>query len=103
MGKNKKIQKKYKRASMLAKALRDYKVESQDSQLLTNAKQLRPLGDILLDMEPLWFEMVEHGLQKGDILALTNVWADVHTDCGEKYTNGSPSPIMYYGPLKRKG
>ncbi|EFX60709.1 hypothetical protein DAPPUDRAFT_123240 [Daphnia pulex] len=32
--------------------------------------KIRKLGDVLLDMEPLLLEMVDHGLQYGDILNL---------------------------------
>lgn len=62
-------------------------------------KKPRKLGDVLLDLEPLFFEMVDAGLQKGDMLALVAVWIDVHApNCIEVYDNGSGSPQFYYGP-----
>jgi len=61
-------------------------------------KKQSVIGETLLQMEPLLFEMVEQGLQKGDILALINVWIDVHApSCVEKYDDGSGSPVFYYG------
>lgn len=61
--------------------------------------KLRPLGQILLDMEPLILEMTEkHGLQYGDILALIILYLDVHCpQAKEEYIDGT-KPIWYYGP-----
>lgn len=66
------------------------------------SSKIRKAGDILLDLEPLLFELVEHGLQRGDILALINVWIDVHApECIEVYNADGNSPSMTYGPLKK--
>jgi hypothetical protein len=63
-------------------------------------KKLRPAGDILLDVEKLYFELVEsHGYQKGDLLANTNSWADVHLTCVEEYDVGG-HPIFFYGSIE---
>jgi len=61
--------------------------------------KLRPLGDILLEMEDLLEELTEvQELQKGDILALVSAWIDVHApDAVEVYEDGT-SPVFYYGP-----
>lgn len=61
-------------------------------------KSIRPLGDITLDLEPLINEMVnDHELQKGEILALINVYLDIHhPECIEKYVEGG-QPVFYYG------
>jgi len=62
---------------------------------------MRPLGDVLLDIEPLLEELIdEHDLQKGDVLALINVWIDVHRPCcKEEYQDGS-RPVFKYGPQR---
>jgi hypothetical protein len=61
--------------------------------------KLRPLGKVLLDMEPLLEELVDrHELQHGEILALVDVWLSIHRpDCREQYVDGG-SPHMKYGP-----
>lgn len=61
-------------------------------------KKLRPMIDILLDMEPLLFEMLQdHGLQIGDLLANVHTWATVHYPGAiEKYNDGAV-PIYFYG------
>lgn len=66
-------------------------------------KKPRPLGDIMLDLEPLLLEMVEsHDLQYGDILNLVYGYLEVHApDAKEVYVRGG-SPEFYYGPKRRK-
>ena len=61
--------------------------------------KVRPLGKVLLDMEPLLLELAEkHDLQWGDILSLVHGYLMVHCpDAQEEYTNGS-KPVFYYGP-----
>lgn len=70
-------------------------------KLHISLKHARSTGQILLDMEPLLFELVEtQELQKGDILALVSVWIDVHAPgCIEEYNAGG-SPVMFYGAKK---
>lgn len=64
---------------------------------------MRKLGDITLDLEEILEEMVDsHDLQKGEILALVNVWVDIHRpDAVETYEDGS-SPVFRYGPKEEK-
>lgn len=61
-------------------------------------KKIRPLGQILLEIEPLILEMVEeHDLQYGDILNLIYGYLEVHCpDAREKYLDNT-SPRFYYG------
>lgn len=61
-------------------------------------KTIRPLGDVLLDMEPYLFEIVKvHGLQKGELKALIETWTDIHyPEALEEYLDGT-NPISYYG------
>ncbi len=71
--------------------------------------KLRPLGDILLDLEPYLEEVVDtHSLQKSDVLALISWWIDVHRpECIEQYLDGT-NPVLYTHnkvimKLKKKG
>ncbi len=61
-------------------------------------KSIRALGSILLDMEPLLFELTEsHELQRGEILSLIKTWIDIHYPGAiEIYEDGS-SPEYRYG------
>lgn len=65
-------------------------------------KKLRPLGDVLLDLEPLLLEMaVDHDLQWGDVLNIVKGYLEVHCPhAQEEYKDGG-HPIFHYGP-KRK-
>lgn len=65
--------------------------------------KLRPVGKVLLDMEPLLEELTDdHELQRGEILGLILSWMDIHRpDCVEKYLDGS-LPNYYYGPKQVK-
>jgi hypothetical protein len=59
---------------------------------------MRKIGNVLLDLEPLLDEMVDQGLQTGDVLALIKSHLDIHRpDAKEEYEDGT-SPIYYYGP-----
>jgi len=59
--------------------------------------KLRKLGDVLLDMEPLILEMVDHGLEYGDILNLVYGYLEVHAPgAKEEYTDGT-HPVFFYG------
>jgi len=58
----------------------------------------RKIGDVLLDLEPLLDEMVDAGLQTGDIIALVKVHLDIHRpDAQEEYEDGT-HPTYKYGP-----
>jgi hypothetical protein len=61
-------------------------------------KKIRPLGDILLDMEPLMNEAMDHELQWGDFLGLMHAWLMIHRPHDrEEYTAGG-HPEFRYGP-----
>lgn len=63
-------------------------------------KKQRPLGEILLEMEPLMMEAMDHGLQWGDFLALMHSWLMIHRPGDrEQYTTGG-HPEFYYGPKR---
>jgi hypothetical protein len=61
-------------------------------------KVTRPLGQILLEIEPLLLEaMVEHDLQYSDIYGLLRQYLQVHLpEHEEKYVDGT-TPVFYYG------
>lgn len=60
----------------------------------------RPLGQILLEMEPLMHEAMDHDLQWSDFLALMHAWLMVHRPGDrEEYTDGG-HPSYYYGVRK---
>lgn len=61
--------------------------------------KLRPMGEILLDIEPFVIEMMEgHDLQHGDMYGLLQKYLEVHfPDHIEEYEDGS-NPILSYGP-----
>lgn len=65
-------------------------------------KQLRPLGDALLDIEPHLFEMcVDHDLQHGDVLYLIKGWLEVHYPKGkERFIDRKDDIFFYYGSKK---
>lgn len=59
---------------------------------------LRPLGDILLDIEPSLFEMCkDHDLQHGDILYLIKGWLDIHYPGGKEEFVDGDDIFFYYG------
>jgi len=67
---------------------------------MANKKQ-RTTGDILLDIEPLILELVDQGLQFGDILSLIHGYLDVHApNAKEQYVKGG-SPVYFYGHRSR--
>lgn len=55
--------------------------------------KLRQMGEVTGDLEKLLFEMSgnqkhEHGLQKGEVLALVSRWFDIHNpEAIEKYVH----------------
>lgn len=59
---------------------------------------MRPLGEILLDMETLLDEMIdEHQLQCGDILNLVHGHLQIHRqDAMEVYEEDDSSPVFSY-------
>lgn len=65
------------------------------------SKKLRKVGDIMLDMEKLLFELHEgHDMQHGEVLYLINGWQKIHTPLQvEEYEDGS-HPVLY-GPKQK--
>ncbi len=65
-------------------------------------KKLRPVGDILTDMEALLFELhIEHDLQHGEVLYMINGWQKIHVpDQIETYEDNT-HPVLY-GPKRSK-
>jgi hypothetical protein len=62
-------------------------------------KKIRPLGDVLLEVEPLLLEMVhEHDLQWGDILNLVRGYLEVHCPNAQEKYNAGGNPKFFYGP-----
>ena len=65
---------------------------------MAGKKNIRKVGNVLLDMEPLIQELVAQELQWGDILNLIRGYLEVHCpDAQEEYIDGG-NPIFYYGP-----
>ena len=65
-------------------------------------KKLRPIGEVLLDLEPLILEMVEHELQWGDVLNNIRGYLEIHCPgAQEEYIDGT-NPEFYYGPRREK-
>lgn len=66
-------------------------------------QQLRPLGEITLELEKVLEEMTnDHDLQWGEILGLVHTWLNIHAPANqEEYVDGG-SPVYYYGPNKKR-
>ncbi len=65
-------------------------------------KRNRPLGEILLDIEPYLIEMCEqHDLQHSDVLYLIKGWLDVHWLSGAEEYVDNDQVIFYYGSKKQ--
>ena len=65
--------------------------------------KIRPLGDVLVDMEPLIDECMDHGLQWGDFLALMLAYLTVHRPHDkEVYVEDGSSPTFFYGKAVTK-
>lgn len=61
----------------------------------------RKIGDILLDLEKLLLELVDHGMQWGDILFVVYGYLMVHAKgARETYMDGT-HPELNYGPRKK--
>jgi hypothetical protein len=63
-------------------------------------KRLRKAGTVTQAMEPLLLELVDHGLQHGEILNLVRGYLEIHCPgAREEYLDGT-SPEFYYGPRR---
>jgi len=65
-------------------------------------KKIRPLGDIVSDLESLVLEMVDdHDLQRGSMLAIVKDYIDVHCPGAiEQYEEDGSSPLYFYAPIE---
>lgn len=65
--------------------------------------KVRPLGQVMLDLEELLLEMTEsHELQYGDILNLVYGYLEVHCPhAKEEYLDGT-NPTFFYGHKEQK-
>lgn len=74
--------------------------ETQREKKAVMKRKLRPLGDILLELEPLYLElMLNHKLQYSDFYGIVNQYNKTHgldETCLEQYTDGT-IPVFYYG------
>lgn len=74
-------------------------------------KQIRPLGDIMLDLEPYLFEMhLDHDLQTQELVGLIWTWSTTHfAKQIPKYDDVTLIPALYVkdgphmviGPVKK--
>lgn len=65
-------------------------------------KKLRPLGDILLDMEPLIQEIMDtHNLQNPDFIGLMDYYLRVHYPEMEPVYEDNTSPVIHFKPNKK--
>lgn len=74
-------------------------------------KSIRPLGDIMTDMEPFLFEMhVDHDLQTQELVGLLLTWSTTHfAKQIPKYNDVTLVPALYikdgphvvFGPVKK--
>lgn len=64
---------------------------------------MRRVGDIMLDMEKLLFELHgDHDMQHGEVLYLVNGWQKVHVPHQiETYEKDGTHPVLY-GPKKKR-
>lgn len=67
-------------------------------------KKIRPVGDVLLDMEKLLFELhIDHDLQHGEVLYLINGWQKIHVPSQiETYLKDGTHPVLYGPKPKRR-
>lgn len=63
---------------------------------------LRPAGEVLLEMEPLLFELVQdHEIQKGELLALISRWVDIHYPSAIEVYEDDSVPVEFYGSAEQ--
>jgi hypothetical protein len=65
-------------------------------------KSIRPVGDIMLDMEKLLFELhLDHDLQHGEVLYMVNGWQRIHVPNHIETYHSGGNPTLHpsiYGP-----
>lgn len=60
--------------------------------------KIRPLGDILLEIEPLLLEAVDgHNLQHGDMYGLLRQYLEIHLPNHKEEFDDDTRPVFYYG------
>jgi hypothetical protein len=74
---------------------------------MTSKKVLRPVGDIMMDMESLLFELhIDHDMQHGEVLSLIYGWQKIHVPNQiETYEADGSHPVLEntnYGPKKKR-
>lgn len=72
---------------------------------MRKSRKCRPVGDVLLDMEPLLEELTGvHALQWSDVLGLVHAWLMVHAPhAREEFTDGTGHPGYFYGSVNGQG
>ena len=67
-------------------------------------KRLRQVGDIMLDMEKLLFELhLDHDMQHYEVIYLINGWQKVHVPQQiETYDHDGSNPVLYVPKRLRK-
>ena len=67
-------------------------------------KKLRRVGDIMLDMEKLLFELhIDHDMQHGEVLYLINGWQKIHVLSQiETYEKDGSHPVLYGPKITKK-
>jgi len=60
------------------------------------AKNIRPVGDIMIDMEKLLYELhIDHDMQHGEVIYGINGWQKIHVpDQMEPYDDGT-KPMLH--------
>ena len=62
-------------------------------------KELRKLGDILLDIEPYLLEMADQDLQWGDYFSLLRGYLEVHLRSSQEEYTDDTRPVFFYGHI----
>lgn len=69
-------------------------------------KKIRPMGRIMLDLEPYLFELfIDHEMQMQEVFAQFLAWAEVHCEGAiPEYLDGTKPKLVRtnYGPKRRK-
>ncbi len=60
------------------------------------------MENTLFELEETLDKMVEHGLQKGEILALVNVYLDIHQPQAQEVYEDGTSPVFSYGVRSKR-
>lgn len=68
---------------------------------MKNTKKTRPLGKILLDIEPYLLEMADHDLEWGDYFGLLRQYLEIHLPNHQETYEDDTNPIFFYGPEEK--